>query len=73
MGGGERPLIRQFGNSLVGRPVAVRSVGLDTDQHRTVFRRATLRPLQRRRELERVARYDTVVEVSHKAVMRSRK
>jgi Prolyl oligopeptidase, N-terminal beta-propeller domain len=48
MGGGERPLIRQFRDALVGRPVAVRAVSLDADQHRAP---AALRALQRRRHV----------------------
>ena len=56
----ERPLVGQLRDALVGRPVAVRRLGLDANQDRLV---AALRRLQRRRELEGVARHDAIVVV----------
>src|SRR5262245_30191877 len=56
----ERPLIGELRDAFVGRPVAMRRLGFDADQYRPV---APLRGLQRRGELERVARDDAVVVV----------
>jgi 3-oxoadipate enol-lactonase len=36
VGGGERPLIGELGDPLVGRPAAVRALRLDPDQHRPI-------------------------------------
>ena len=59
----ERPLIGELGDPLVGRPVAVRALRLDADEHRLV---AALRRLHRRRELERVARHHAVVVIGRR-------
>src|SRR5690348_16454809 len=40
--GDEGPLIGQFGNLLIGRTVAVRTLGFDPDQNRTIARLRSL-------------------------------
>lgn len=56
----ERPHVGEFGDPFVGRPIPVRRLRLDSDQHGLV---APLRRLKRRGELERMTRDDAIVMI----------
>ena len=54
------PPVGEFGDPFIGRPIGVRCLRLDSNEHRLV---ASLRRLERRGELERMARDDTIVMI----------
>src|SRR6266478_2776705 len=54
------PLVGELGDPLVGRTIPVRALRFDADEDRAI---ASLTGLQRRRELERMARHDAVIVV----------
>ena len=56
----KRPPVGEFGDPFIGGPIGVRCLRLDSDEYRLV---ASLRRLERRGELERMARDDTIVMI----------